>query len=129
VSDEEVVVDASAVLAAIQQEPFRGFDPARVVQAAISAVNLSEVLTKLLSAGFTPEEANAAAEAFNLRVFAFDKSQASTAARLWAATRRFGLSLGDRACLALALELKKPAVTADRAWSKLAVGADIVLIR
>jgi ribonuclease VapC len=130
VSDDEiVVVDASAVLAAIKNEPFRHIDPERIVGATISAVNVSEVLTKLLSAEFTEAEAEAAVAALDLRVQVFDEAQAQGAARLWTATKRLGLSLGDRACLALAIALKKPAVTADRVWSKLDVGVEIVLIR
>lgn len=128
-SDDEIVVDASAVLAALKSEPFRHIDPARIVGATISAVNVSEVLTKLRSAEFTEAEAQAAVAALDLRVQVFDEVQAQSAARLWLKTRRFGLSLGDRACLALAIILKQPAVTADRAWSKLEIGAEIVLIR
>jgi len=129
VSDDEIVVDASAVLAAIKNEPFRHVDPVRIVGATISAVNVCEVLTKLVSAEFTEMEAEAAVTALDLRIHAFDEAQAKSAARLWPATKRLGLSLGDRACLALALALKRPAVTADRAWSKLDVGAEIILIR
>jgi PIN domain nuclease of toxin-antitoxin system len=129
VSDDDIVADASAVLAAIKNEPFRHIDPARIVGATISLVNVCEVLTKLLSAAFTEGEAESAVRALDLRMHAFDEAQAKAAAYLWPVTKPFGLSLGDRACLALALALKKPAVTADRAWGKLDVGAEIVLIR
>jgi PIN domain nuclease of toxin-antitoxin system len=129
VADGEIVVDASAVLALLQGEPFGKFDPERIVGAAISAVNLAEVLTKLLSAGLSRHHAEDAAAALNFRVVPFDKQQARDAAGLWPATSRGGLSLGDRACLALGLALKAPVITADRAWAKIDIGASIVLIR
>ena len=59
----------------------------------------------------------------------FDVSDAETAADLWVRTRHHGLSLGDRACLALAARIDAPAVTADRAWRDLDVRVEIVCIR
>ncbi len=128
-NDPEIVADASAVLALLKDEPFDAFEPERLVGAAISAVNFSEVLAKRGSGGLTEAETGAAVAALDLRVIAFDEDQARAAARLWAATRRFGLSLADRACLALGLGLARPVVTADRAWAKLDIGSEIVLIR
>lgn len=92
-------------------------------------MNFSEVLAKVISGGLTPAEADEATSALQFRVLPFDEDQALGAALLWKATRPAGLSLGDRACLALALSLKAPAVTADRAWSKLEIGAEIAVIR
>jgi ribonuclease VapC len=129
VADGEIVADASAVLALLQGEPFGKFDQERIVGAVISAVNLAEVLTKLLSAGLSRRQAEDATDALNFRVVPFDRRQARDAAGLWPATVRAGLSLGDRACLALGLALKAPVVTADRVWAKIDIGADIVLIR
>jgi PIN domain nuclease of toxin-antitoxin system len=129
VRGSEIVADASAILAALKNEPFSKISPERLVRASISAVNLSEVLTKLAADGLNQAQADAAAGALDLRVFPFDREQARTAADLWTATRRAGLSLGDRACLALALRLGEPVVTADRAWASVDVGVEIVLIR
>jgi ribonuclease VapC len=129
VNDPGIVADASAVLALLKGEAFRRFDAERLVGAAISAVNLSEVLAKLRSGGLSGVEANAATDALDLQIVPFDKSQAEAAAELFAPTRRAGLSLADRACLALALRAGKPVVTADRAWANLDVGVEIVLIR
>jgi len=65
----------------------------------------------------------------DLRVVPFDGLQARTAARLRSTTRHAGLSLGDRACLALADRLGYPVVTADRVWASLEVGIEIIMIR
>jgi ribonuclease VapC len=129
VNGSEFVADASAVLALLKREPFRHFDPARLVGASISAVNLSEVLGKLREGGLSENEAAAACGALELGIVAFDHRDAAIAAELLGPTRRAGLSLADRACLALALRLGRPAVTADRAWPNLDIGAEIVLVR
>ena len=128
-NDPDVVADASTVLALLKEEEFGEFDPEHLVGAAISAVNFSEVLAKLGSGGLTEAEADMAVAALDLQVIAFDEHQARSAARLWPAVRRFGLSLADRACLALGLRLGRPVVTADRAWGKLDIGIEIILIR
>jgi PIN domain nuclease of toxin-antitoxin system len=129
VNDLDVVADASAILALLKDEEFGEFDPEHLVGAAISAVNFSEVLAKLGSGGLTEVEADMAVAALDLNVIAFDEHQARAAARLWPAARHFGLSLADRACLALGLRLGAPVVTADRAWGTLDIGIEIVLIR
>jgi PIN domain nuclease of toxin-antitoxin system len=64
-----------------------------------------------------------------IRFVPFEASTAELAARLEPATRPLGLSLGDRACLALAVELGVPALTADRDWASLEIGVDVVLVR
>ena len=127
--DESVVADASAVLALVKGEPFRGFDPGRISGATVSTVNLSEIISTLIGDGLSEELVYAAISPLELRIVSFDESQARAAARLRTATKHLGLSLGDRACLALAIALKMPAATADRAWSKLRIGAEILLIR
>lgn len=128
-NDGITIADASAILALLKQEPFSKLDPKRLFRATISAVNLSEVLERLCSGGLTEMEAEEAVAELNLRVADFDEPQARLAARLRARTRRAGLSLGDRACLALGLLLECPVVTADRAWGRVDVGVEILLIR
>jgi ribonuclease VapC len=129
VNDGVIVADSSAVLALLKQEPFRGFDSPRLFGATISAVNLSEVLEKLCSGGLEEEEADEAVGELSLSVIDFDELQARVAAHLRRQTRRAGLSLGDRACLALGLRLGGPVATADRAWAKLDLGVEVILIR
>ena len=128
-NDADIVVDASAVIALLVGEPFTRFDPSQVPNALISAVNLSEVLARLQEIGMPEREAAIAVARLNLRVVAFDEPQARAAARLRSVTRHAGLSLGDRACLALGDRLGCPVVTADRVWASLDVGVAIVVIR
>jgi PIN domain nuclease of toxin-antitoxin system len=129
VNNGATIADASAILALLKQEPFDKLDPKRLFRATISAVNLSEVLERLCSGGLSEVEADEAVAALNLEVVDFDESQARLAAYLRPQTRRAGLSLGDRACLALGRRLGCPVVTADRAWARLDVGVEVVLIR
>ena len=95
-NDGDIVADASAVIALLVGEPFLRFEPQRLGNALISAVNLSEVLARLLEIGMPESEADTAVAKLNLRVVAFDEPQASATARLRSVTRHAGLSLGDR---------------------------------
>jgi PIN domain nuclease of toxin-antitoxin system len=129
VNDQEIVADASAVLALLKQEPFGQFDPGRLLGALVSSVNLTEVLEKLCSGGLSEPEASRAVAALGLQIVAFDEVQARIAARLRPQTRHVGLSLADRACLALGLRVGKLVVTADRVWAQLDIGVQVLLIR
>jgi len=129
VSDVAIVADASAFIALLIGEPFTLFDPQRIANASISAVNLSEVLARLLEIGMPESEVESAVAQLDLRVVAFDEMHALDTARLRTATRHAGLSLGDRACLALGNRLGCPVVTGDRAWASLDIGVEVVLIR
>ena len=128
-NEGDIVADASAILAALKNEPFSNVDPRLLVGATVSAVNVCEVLSKLHDDGLNEEQAQAVVAVMDLRVLPFDGLQARTAARLRSMTRHAGLSLGDRACLALADRLGYPVVTADRVWASLEVGIEIIMIR
>jgi ribonuclease VapC len=124
------VLDASAVLAVVQEESGKE----RVIQAmadgsCISAINLCEVVGKLLDGGFSEEVISASIEELELEVVSFDKDQAITAGLLRATTRQIGLSIADRACLALASATGLPTLTGDRAWTQLDVGVEVELFR
>lgn len=124
------VFDASALLAMIFGE--RGASEILLAMedgAVVSAVNLSEVLTRLAERGATDDRADEIVVPLVLDVRAFDEEQAHRAARLRAPTRHLGLSLGDRACLALAQQTGLPAVTTDRAWATLNLGIEVQVIR
>jgi len=110
------VLDASALLAYLQRERGHAEVVPVLEDSAISAVNLSEVLQKAIAAGVPTEGFEADLQAVGVRVHAFDAEDAAAAAEMWPRTRKLGLSLGDRACLALARRLAAPAYTADRAW-------------
>jgi ribonuclease VapC len=113
------VLDASAALAYLQGEPGADEVLKLLDGSAISAVNWSETLRKTAALGIDPAVVIARLLPMGLEVFPFDAEDAERAARLWPATRVFGLSLGDRACLALAQRLGVPAVTTDRIWAQL----------
>lgn len=125
----EVVLDAPALLAVFNGE--RGSD--RVIEvlpeSVISAANLAEVATKLQERGMPDDRIRANIEALELTVIPLEMGLAIDTGLLRAATRSAGLSLGDRACLALAGSLNATAVTTDRAWQDLDIGIAIELAR
>jgi PIN domain nuclease of toxin-antitoxin system len=126
----KIVLDASAMLAVLNQE--LGSDkltPEMLNNAAGSVVNLAEVHTKLVSRGGDPDEAWEDTLSAIQQAVPFDEEQARITGGLVAQTRVFGLSLGDRACLALGLVLKAPVYTTDRSWKNLKVGVRIHVIR
>ncbi|MGI4799792.1 MAG: type II toxin-antitoxin system VapC family toxin [Janthinobacterium lividum] len=116
-----VVMDASAVLALVRDEP--GADKAGlyVGRAAISAVNLQEVIKELLLGGLDTAIIRELLDELRLDIRAHDVDAAYAAAGLHAQTREFGRGLGDRSCLALAMQLGVPALTADREWKKVKI--------
>jgi ribonuclease VapC len=125
----EIVLDASALMAVLRDEPGAVTVEAVLDNAAISAVNLSEVQAKLVERGTPAESAWSWLVDLNLEVIDFDAAQARVAGDLRSLTRVQGLSLGDRACLALAHVRGLPAMTADRAWLGLEVGIAVRTIR
>jgi len=125
-----IVLDASAILAVISGEPgAEKLTPDLLARAAGSAVNLAEVQTKLVSRGWTSAQAWEDATSPVRGVVSFDEEQARIAGDLVTQTRHLGLSLGDRACLALGMALKVPVYTAERAWKNVKVGVRIHVIR
>jgi PIN domain nuclease of toxin-antitoxin system len=121
-SDPPSVLDASALLALLQNEPGAGMVANRLTGCVMSAVNLSEVVAKLVDHGLPEADLHAALHVLDIDVRAFDAEAAYAAGELRRTTRDAGLSLGDRACLALAIQLGAVAVTADRAWGRLTDG-------
>lgn len=97
--------------------------------AIISAVNLSEVIAKLSEAGVPEAVIHQMLDPMGLEVVSFDTDLAYQAGMFRPATKHAGLSLGDRACLALAGRLALPALTADRTWDQLNLGVTIHFIR
>lgn len=126
------VLDASAVLAVIFGEAGADRVAGHLPGARISAINAAEVMTKLVDLGMPEDTVDAIFEGLQLAVVPFEMAHARESARLRSLTRAAGLSLGDRACLALAGQLRTPALTTDRAWSRLdgvAVGVTIEMLR
>ena len=123
------VLDASAVLALLNEEP-GGDAVADVVEnARICTVNSAEVGGKLIDAGMSSDEAREAVKLLLLDSVPLDDELAHATAALRSVTKSKGLSLGDRACLALAIRENAVAVTADRKWAELDIGCDIQVIR
>ena len=126
----KIVLDASALLALLNQEPgAQKLTPELLRDATASTVNLAEVQTKLVREGGDPDEAWELALAPVSEAEPFTSEQARTAGTLVGQTRPLGLSLGDRACLALALMLGAPVYTADRDWKNLKLGIPIHVLR
>lgn len=123
------VVDASAVIAFLRREKGVEVVASVIPGAVISAVNLSEVASWLSDAGTQEKKIRMTLEGLELDCRAFDGEAALAAGVLRRATRRKGLSLGDRACLALARQLALPTLTADRGWAELEIGVEVKLIR
>jgi PIN domain nuclease of toxin-antitoxin system len=123
------LIDASAVLAFVLQEPGTENADTWLFGAMISAVNQSEVLRKLVDSGLPMIDARDQLDRCNLEILAFDSVQAIEAARLRTFTRHLGLSFADRACLALCILKSLPVYTADKDWSKLDLNIEIRQIR
>ena len=126
----KVVLDSSALLALLNREPGAEKLTAELLSiSACSTVNLAEVHSKLVSRGITESDAWAAATSPVSELVGFTATHAQIAGDLVRLTRPFGLSLSDRACLALGMDLGVPVYTADRAWKKLRLPVQINLIR
>lgn len=120
-----LVWDASALLALLGGEIQKLEAEATSRPLIISAVNLSEVVAKLTERGMPAPVIRQTLAGLPLDVETFTVDDALRAGELRAATRARGLSLGDRACLALALRLGLPALTTDRAWADLDLGVAV----
>jgi ribonuclease VapC len=127
------VMDASALLALMQGE--RGSDVVDELiqdqECIASSVNIAEVGTRLIDKGLAPAQLARTLKALDVQPIDFDLEQATLCASLRLSTKHVGLSLGDRACLALTQLVKGTAVTADSAWSDVAdaVGVKVLMIR
>jgi PIN domain nuclease of toxin-antitoxin system len=124
------VLDASAILAIVNHEPGHEKLGSRLLSIGVaSTVNLSEAHSKLVSLGWRPEEAWDDTRGLVSEGIEFDEIQARLTGDLLLQTRRFGLSFGDRACLALGLVLNAPIYTAERLWGRLSLAVPIHVIR
>lgn len=123
-------LDASALLALLQGEAGQEMIGEVLEHSVMSSVNFSEVVQKALTREEVPTAGlRADLEAAGLAILPFEADDAEEAARLWPATRNAGLSLGDRACLALAARHGLTALTTDRAWSELGLPVEVYLLR
>lgn len=125
------VLDASALLAALLDEPGRERVDAVMNGAILTSVNLAEIVSYYADHGADPKDISAMLAGLPVVHVAPDGETAVAAGLLRPLTRSAGLSLGDRFCLAQAKRVGGIALTADRAWSEIAsiVGVEIELIR
>jgi len=123
------VFDASAVLAFLLREPGGEIVEKQMDGGAMTSVNLAEVVSRLVDTGLSPEAAEETASELQCEIVPVDAFLGVRAGMFRHTTRRFGLSLGDRICLAYAERVRLPVLTSDRAWAKLDLGVDVRLIR
>ncbi len=125
------VLDASALLCLLFDEPGAERVERVLHKALISVANLAEVISKLVDRGLDGTEALSDLRELDLEVVALDRAQAEAAGLLRSATCEAGLSLGDRACLALAQQRRAPTLTTDRRQAEVAgaIGVEVELIQ
>lgn len=123
------VLDASALLAFLQNEPGCDQVEAALPAAVISSVNWAEVMQKSIAAGVGVEGLREDLEALGVTILPFTAEEAEIAAQLWQKTRQVGLSLGDRACLSVGIRLETEVLTADQVWTTLSLPIAVHSIR
>jgi len=124
-----IVLDASALLALVFQEAGTAVVEQHLAESCMSTINLAEVLAKVARDDMDVAALREGLERSAIEWVPFGFADAEQAALLVPATRAHGLSLGDRACLALAKARNIAVLTGDRAWAKVDVGVEIRLIR
>ena len=127
---KKIILDASALLTLLHEEPGHEQVEKALPHSIMSTVNVSEVIAVLTGIGISFEDAESMAFEFVTEIVSFDAKQACEAAFLRKETKPYGLSFGDRACLALARLQNAVALTADKTWGKLKLeDTDIHVIR
>lgn len=123
-----IILDASAILALLNQEKGYELVEKHLLEALMSTVNISEVVAVLTEAGVPQREAEGLVSELIKEKVDFDEEQAYIAASFRKSTRAYGLSLGDRACLALGKVRNLPVLTADKSWQKF-TGVEVRVLR
>lgn len=121
--------DSSALLAITFNENGAARAEAVLKGGILSTVNASELVARFVEVGAKESQARQWLLRFGLDIRPFDQELAIATGLLRATTKHFGLSLGDRACIALAQQLDRPVITADQRWSTLDLGVDVQQIR
>lgn len=124
-----IIFDASALLALIKNEHVNLDLEKYLGNIFMSSVNVSEVAGILLESEMSYEECKNSIEPLITSIIVFDQEQSFLAANIKKQTKHLGLSLGDRACISLGLTTGYPIYTADKAWAKLNLNCEIILIR
>ena len=124
-----IVLDASVVLATLLNEPGGEVFANLTEEYRISTMNLGEIASRLSDYGYPDVSVHKVVDSFRLQTVPLSAAQAVQAGLWRKETRRFGLSMGDRICLALGLELGATVYTADRAWAELDLGVRVQVVR
>ena len=127
--EAQFVLDSSALIALLRKEPGWEKVDAALDRSVICAVNLAETLTKLIRKGGEPRLTERVLRGLELRTLPFDEELAWASRDLCALACTNGVSLADRACLALARHLRLRALTSDAKWKGLVPGVEVELIR
>ena len=125
----KIIFDASTLLALINDEKGSDLVNEHLPDAVMSAINVSEVAACLINLGMPNSDSKNIINSLIANIEIFDSEQAYIAADLRSKTKSLGLSLGDRACLSLAIAKDLPILTADKAWLKLKIGVNIKSIQ
>ena len=123
------ILDASAILAVVNRERGAEVVEGELPDVVVSTVNLAEVVTRMTDAGWPEDSIREELKVLNGTVVPFSEEDAIATGLLRPLTRSRGLSLGDRACIALGWRTGHRVLTADRAWAGLDLGIEIGLIR
>jgi ribonuclease VapC len=126
----KVILDSSALIALIKNEKGAEIVEQLLGQIVMSTLNISEAAGILIDLGMPEEECKNSIEPYVDLVVPLDMEQSFEMAYLKKLTSNKGLSIGDRACIALGIKMKLPIYTADKIWATLQLeGAEIILIR
>lgn len=124
-----MILDASAVLALLFQEPGHAVVASHIGTASISTVNVAEVLSRCARVGIDHVAVDQQLQDIGLNYLSLTPDIALLIAQLEPHCRPLGLSLGDRACLATAIACNDSVITADRVWGELELDLDIQVLR
>ena len=128
--NNKIIFDASAVIALLAKE--KGFEVIKrhLKNAIISSVNISEVYKYCIDKqNLTADECKNIMGISGIKIIDFDEKQALIAADIYPKNKEYGLSLGDRACIALATEKKYPILTCDKIWEKINLDVKFIMVR
>ena len=128
--NNKIIFDASAVIALFAKE--KGFEVIKrhLKNAIISSVNISEVYKYCIDKqNLTADECKNIMGISGIKIIDFDEKQALIAADIYPKNKEYGLSLGDRACIALAIEKKYPILTCDKIWEKINLDVKFIMVR
>jgi PIN domain nuclease of toxin-antitoxin system len=126
----KIVFDASTLIALFAKETGYEFIKKQMKDAIISSVNIAEVYKYCIETqNLSEDEAKKLVKLSDIKIIEFTSDQALISASLITKTKQYGLSLGDRACIALGISGEYDIITCDQIWQKLDVDVKIMMAR